>query len=452
MSAILQRYLAAQGDRIPAGIYSVCSAHPLVLRAATELAAEMDTLLLIEATSNQVNQMGGYTGMCPVEFREFVETISMKAGLPCERLILGGDHLGPNPWRHLPTDEAMEHAEAMVASYAAAGFSKIHLDASMSCKGDGTPLSDEEVAARSIRLCRAAEAAYPTDRDKPVYVIGTEIPTPGGATHALDGVAVTPPDAASHTLAVHRDMFLADGLSDAWSRVIALVVQPGVEFDHDSVVHYDRTKSEPIVAWRCEHGDGIVFEAHSTDYQKPHAYGNLVKDGFAILKVGPALTFALREALYALVEMEAQLVGLAAQSQLKRTIEETMLAHPEAWLPYYEGDAERQKLLRRYSYSDRIRYYWTFPKVSEAVQRLMLNLSTTTIPESMLSLYLPAQYVRLRAGEIAADPTSLVVDKVKDVLRVYDDACAGRSPEQKPGQLLKANGLSGRLLEWKISP
>lgn len=423
MSGILQRYLAQQAEGIPAGIYSVCSAHPLVLRAATELAAETGGLLLVEATSNQVNQMGGYTGMRPADFRRFVETVAGEAGLPVDRLILGGDHLGPNPWRHLPADEAMELAEAMVAAYAAAGFSKIHLDASMSCKGDVSPLSDEEVAARSIRLCRAAEAASPSGSDKPVYVIGTEVPTPGGATHALEGLTVTPPEAAAQTLTVHREAFLAAGLTDAWSRVIALVVQPGVEFDHDSVVHYDRAKAQAIVAWRREHADGVVFEAHSTDYQKPDAYREIVQDGFAILKVGPALTFALREALYALTEMEAQLVEAPRQSHLARTVEQTMLAHPAAWKPYYGGDAARQGLLRRYSYSDRVRYYWTFPQIADAVQRLVRNLSTTAIPESMLSLYLPAQYARVRSGEIASDPESLVVDKVKDVLRVYAAAC-----------------------------
>jgi D-tagatose-1,6-bisphosphate aldolase subunit GatZ/KbaZ len=322
----------------------------------------------------------------------------------------------------------MELAETMVAAYAAAGFTKIHLDASMPCKGDAATLSDAQVAERSIRLCRAAELAYLPGGLKPVYVIGTEVPTPGGATHALEGLVVTPPKAAAHTLAVHRDAFLADGMCDVWARVIALVVQPGVEFDHDSVVHYDRAKARPIVNWRREHASEVMFEAHSTDYQNASAYEDLVEDGFAILKVGPALTFALREALFALAEMEMQLVSSRCQSRLAETIESAMLAHPEAWQTYYVGDAEGQALLRRYSYSDRVRYYWAFPKIADAVERLMLNLSTAAIPESMLSLYLPSQYVRVRTGEIAGDPNSLVVDKVKDVLRIYAAACNKRSP------------------------
>jgi D-tagatose-1,6-bisphosphate aldolase subunit GatZ/KbaZ len=62
------------GERV--GIYSVCSAHPLVLRAAMRQAAEDETVLLIEATSNQVDQFGGYTGMTPERFRDFVHALA----------------------------------------------------------------------------------------------------------------------------------------------------------------------------------------------------------------------------------------------------------------------------------------------------------------------------------------------------------------------------------------
>jgi D-tagatose-1,6-bisphosphate aldolase subunit GatZ/KbaZ len=420
---VLQNYLKTRQDGTKSGIYSVCSAHPLVLRAAVEQATADRSLLLIEATSNQVNQMGGYTGMQPSDFRTFAETIAADGHLPKEKLILGGDHLGPNPWRHLPAAEAMQHAKAMVSAYAKASFNKIHLDASMSCLGDPTTLSDTEVANRSVQLCLAAEASYPGGSNKPVYVIGTEVPTPGGATHSLDGLAITPPVAAAHTLAVHREAFKANGLSDAWSRVIAMVVQPGVEFDHDSVIQYQRSKATSLIEWRQQHASEIVFEAHSTDYQLDHSYRELVEDGFAILKVGPALTFALREALDALAAIEALLVAPEQQSRLLETLEQTMISHPAAWQPYYAGDAKEQALLRRFSYSDRVRYYWHYPEIGTAVSRLISNLTETKVPESVLSLFLPAQYTRVRTGEIAGDPTSLIVDKIKDVLRVYAKAC-----------------------------
>jgi D-tagatose-1,6-bisphosphate aldolase subunit GatZ/KbaZ len=424
MASVLQQHLARQRQGIAAGIYSVCSAHPWVIRAAAEQAAVDNSLLLVEATSNQVNQFGGYTGMRPAEFRDFVLGYVKAAGVEPEKLILGGDHLGPNPWRTLPAVEAMERAETMVAEYARAGFGKIHLDASMSCGDDPAQLSDEVVAKRAARLCKAAESACADEG--PVYVIGTEVPVPGGATHSVHELEATSVEAAAYTLAVHKSVFAEQGLSEVWRRVIALVVQPGVEFDHDAVVAYDRKKASALVDWLRAQPEEIVFEAHSTDYQLPRAYVELVEDGFAILKVGPALTFAMREALEALEDMESQLVPEAKQSHLGSVIEETMLREPKDWMPYYPGSSAEQKLLRRYSYSDRVRYYWHRPEIAAAVERLVANLSAATIPESMLSRYLSGQYLRLRMGEIGGDPVALIVDKVRDVLRTYAAACAER--------------------------
>jgi len=423
MSSTLQQHLAKRRHGTSSGIYSVCSAHPWVIRAAAEQAAEANSLLLIEATSNQVNQFGGYTGMRPAEFRSFMLEHTAAAGLNAELLILGGDHLGPNPWRTLSADKAMAHAVTMVAEYVQAGFTKIHLDASMSCAGDPAPLSDEDVARRAAELCKAAEAAR-TQGNPPIYVIGTEVPVPGGATHSVKELDVTSTSAAAYTIEVHQRVFQEQGLAEVWPRVIALVVQPGVEFGHDAVVAYDRAKAQPLVDWLRRQPEDIVFEAHSTDYQLPQAYVELVEDGFAILKVGPALTFAMREALCALEDMESQLVPEGQRSSLTRVIEETMLREPANWQPYYSGRPAAQKLLRLYSYSDRIRYYWNRPAIAEAVDRLIANLSAVTIPESMCSRYLPAQYLRLRRKEIAPDPVSLIVDHIRDVLRVYATACS----------------------------
>ena len=159
MASILQEHLAKRRRGIATGIYSVCSAHPWVIRAAAEQAVEDSSVLLLEATSNQVNQFGGYTGMRPAEFRHFVLRHIEDAGLDAARLVLGGDHLGPNPWRGLPAVEAMAHAEVMVSEYVSAGFTKIHLDTSMPCVGDPEQLSDEVIAQRSVQLCKAAERA-----------------------------------------------------------------------------------------------------------------------------------------------------------------------------------------------------------------------------------------------------------------------------------------------------
>jgi D-tagatose-1,6-bisphosphate aldolase subunit GatZ/KbaZ len=422
MAHPLQQLLNTRKHGSHAGIYSVCSAHPWVIRAAAEQASADGSYLLVEATSNQVNQYGGYTGMRPAAFRTFVLGIVHAAELDESKLILGGDHLGPNPWRSRPAAEALREAAALVAEYVQAGFTKIHLDASMACAGDPAHLSDAVVAERTIVLCKATEAAIGSG-EAPVYVVGTEVPAPGGATHALDALQVTSQSAVAETLTVYRKAFDVASLNDAWSRVIALVVQPGVEFDHNSVVHYNHAKAAPLVHWLRQQPESIVFEAHSTDYQLPGAYPELVQDGFAILKVGPALTFAMREALFALADIEKQLIAKERQSNLAAVVEQTMLQEPADWEGHYHGTAQQQALLRQYSYSDRVRYYWQRPAIAAAVQQIVANFPAGSIPESVLSRYLPRQYERLRAGEIDGDAASLIVDRVKDVVRVYADAC-----------------------------
>lgn len=171
----------------PSGIPSVCSAHPLVLEAAMRATLPTELPLLIEATCNQVNQDGGYTGMTPNDFRAMVEDIAERASFPLERIILGGDHLGPNPWKALDAEAAMDKAEAMIRAYAAAGFTKLHLDCSMGCAGEPIALDDAETAERAARLAGAAEQAATEQGRAPVYVIGTEVPVPGGALEAIEG-------------------------------------------------------------------------------------------------------------------------------------------------------------------------------------------------------------------------------------------------------------------------
>lgn len=423
MSGILQSLLKNRtAPGAPRGIYSVCTAHPMAIRAALRQAREDGSPLLLEATSNQVNQFGGYTGMRPKDFRSLVRQLAEEEHFPFAQIILGGDHLGPNPWRAKPAAEAMQLAEDMIAEYAADGFTKLHLDASMACKDDPHALPVEVVAERSARLCSVAESAAPV-ADELVYVIGTEVPTPGGATEEIASLQMTSVADAENTLAVHRAAF-AGKLEKAWQRVIAMVVQPGVEFNHDSVHDYVHEKATALTTWLNAHSP-LVFEAHSSDYQLLGAYRHLVNDGFAILKVGPAVTFALREAFFALARIENELLPAADCSHLPQVLEETMLASPEYWKGHYHGTPEEQRLLRTFSYSDRIRYYWTVPAVQRAVEKLIGNLSTRAIPETLLSAYLPVQYAAVREGSLKATPLELVLHASQASLRPYAQACFG---------------------------
>jgi D-tagatose-1,6-bisphosphate aldolase subunit GatZ/KbaZ len=401
------------------GITSVCSAHPLVLEAACREGVREGRSVLIEATCNQVNQDGGYTGMTPAGFRQFVQDIAQRTGLNPSHVVLGGDHLGPNPWKSLPTEAAMAKAETMVGAYVDAGFRKIHLDTSMGCKGEPAALADEVVAERAARLASVAERhAITAGLAPPVYVIGTEVPPPGGATHELQAIAPTPPQAVEKTLAVHRDAFAAAGVSDAFDRVIALVVQPGVEFGNSNVVTYDPAAARAL-SEGLEHLPGLVFEAHSTDYQPVAALSALVDDGFAILKVGPGLTFALREALYGLDAIATELFVRSRREPLPAVMERLMLADPQHWQSHYPGTPGQQRLQRHFSYSDRIRYYWTHPEAAKAVDLMFDELSGIAIPETLVSQYLGRLYPRVAAGELPARPRDLCLAAVDLALEPY---------------------------------
>jgi D-tagatose-1,6-bisphosphate aldolase subunit GatZ/KbaZ len=417
----LQELLGAHKAGSESGICSVCSSHPLVIEAALREAGRDGEYALIEATSNQVNQFGGYTGMRPADFKAYVAGIATHALLPMERVLLGGDHLGPNCWRTESAAVALERSEQLVSDYVAAGFRKIHLDCSMRCADDPAVLSDAVIAARAARLCQASERAWRANGGQaPLYVIGTEVPTPGGAAEELDALAVTTPSAVTATLEAHRSAFLEDGLNDAWGRVSALVVQPGVEFDHHKVIDYDPAKAREL-SKRIERESGLVYEAHSTDYQTAAALAALVRDHFAVLKVGPGVTFALREMFWALVEIETEL-EVAPRESLKEVVLAAMQRDPRHWNAYYT-DQNSQRFDLQYSLSDRIRYYWNVPEVRAACDALVANLRARRIPLTLLSQYLPSQYAAIREGSLVNDPRALLLDGVAQVLRDYAKAC-----------------------------
>jgi D-tagatose-1,6-bisphosphate aldolase subunit GatZ/KbaZ len=426
----LDRLIAEHRAGAAVGITSLCTAHAAVLDATLQAATNRDGPVLIEATCNQVNQFGGYTGMNPARFVAYLQAIADGAGFPHARLVLGGDHLGPNPWRHEPAATAMEKARDMVRDYVVAGFSKIHLDASMRCAGDPgsaqTPLPEAVVTDRAADLCQVAEqAADARGGTPPVYIVGTEVPVPGGAREPKDTVTATRVEAARQTIESTREAFKDRGLQRAWQRVIAVVVQPGVEFGDENVAEY-QPQAAARLSRLVEGYEGLVYEAHSTDYQPAASLKALVRGHFAILKVGPQLTFAFREAIFGLELIEQELLaGRAAvpASHLRATLESAMLAAPSHWQQHYHGDDAAQRLARCFSYSDRARYYWVDAQVQAALRRLMANLASRPLPMTLLSQFLPREYDAVRQGRLAPSPWQLVNHHITMVVKTYERAC-----------------------------
>jgi D-tagatose-1,6-bisphosphate aldolase subunit GatZ/KbaZ len=402
------------------GLASICSAHPWVLKETLKV-SETRGIRLIEATCNQVNQFGGYTGMTPADFVRYVHAIAKENNFSVENIILGGDHLGPNVWQKEPSDSAMQKSGVMIKDYVQAGFVKIHLDCSMRLGDDPAgPLDPEVYARRAAQLAQIAEAYRPDGFPAPRYVIGTEVPIPGGAQEHETGVSVTKVEDAEQAISVTRDAFMRQGLKSAWDRVIALVVQPGVEFGDDFVLEYQPSASRALSSFIED--QTIVYEAHSTDYQTCEGLKNLVRGHFAILKVGPWLTSAFREAVFALAMMENELFP-TTRSNLIGVLDEVMIQHPENWKNYYHGQEEKRVVKRKFSFSDRIRYYWHDSRVQAALQTLMGNLSKKPLPLSLLSQFAPIQYEHIRCGEIESTPEAVILDHIRSVLAVYETAC-----------------------------
>lgn len=407
------------------GIYSACSANEFVIEAVLETGRDYHTPVLIEATANQCNQFGGYTGMTPADFMRFVKRLAEKVGLDTEMLILGGDHLGPLTWKNEPEASAMEKAEELVRQYVLAGFTKIHIDTSMMLADDDqtVKLSDELIAARAARLAKAAEEAYAilqkknSDAIKPVYVIGSEVPIPGGAQEEEDGVSVTTPDQLKATYQTFRDQFEKEGLSDAFDRVVGIVVQPGVEFGDEQIIEYNSLLAKGLTD--CLAGIGnMVFEGHSTDYQTKYRLKEMVEDGIAILKVGPALTFAMREALFSLEHIERELLEDDI-SHFREILEEEMLKNPAEWQKHYHGTQEQLAYKRKYSLSDRCRYYMPNPRVEQTIAKLTSNLSSVKIPLSILSQYMPTAYTVIREKGVKVTPENLIKLRIQDCIKEY---------------------------------
>ncbi|MCI7221773.1 MAG: class II D-tagatose-bisphosphate aldolase, non-catalytic subunit [Erysipelotrichaceae bacterium] len=422
----LKQIVKAQKEGRSVGIYSCCSANVYVIKAALLRGKQDNSCVLIESTANQCDQYGGYTGMTPADFKKFVEGIADEIGFDKTRLFLGGDHLGPLTFASKNEEEAMKESDELIRAYVSAGFTKIHIDTSMRVADDDVNerLSDETIARRGARLAKVAEETFAEllktnpNAVEPVYIVGSEVPIPGGQQGgaAADCVQVTKPEDFKATLATFEKAFKDNGLDHAWSNVIGIVVQPGVEEKDAGCTEYDRSKAVELCAAIKDY-DNIVFEGHSTDYQTKIKLRELVEDGIAILKVGPGLTFSMREALFALAYAEKELLGDKG-SNFMEVLDQAMLANPKYWQKHYVGTQDEINLKRKYSFSDRCRYYMPVESVAKAREQMIENLKDG-VPLNLLSQFMPIQYTKVREGLLENNPEALIIDRVCNTIDEY---------------------------------
>ena len=428
MKNALSKIVEIQKSGKAVGIYSACSANSFVIEAVLKKGLEDNSCVLIESTANQCDQFGGYTGMKPLDFKNYVYSIADKLGFDKNKIFLGGDHLGPLTWTNLNEEEAMKNSEVLIDAYVSAGFSKIHVDTSMKVKDDdpNTRLSDETIARRGVHLVKVAENAYKKlletnpNAVEPIYIVGSEVPIPGGSQAAIDeGVQVTKVIDFKATMNTFKETFKKEGIEDVWDRVLGIVVQPGVEEKDSGCTEYDRSKAAEL-SNAIKQVPDLVFEGHSTDYQTKIKLREMVEDGVAILKVGPGLTFAAREGLYALsfIEDEVCKVNGNSPSNFREVLDNEMLKNNSHWIKHYHGTQEEIALKRKYSFSDRSRYYYATEPVKKAIDTLLNNLKDGC-PLNLLSQFMPIQYTKVREGTLKNDPKELVLDRIGNTIDEY---------------------------------
>ena len=427
----LKDIVKKQKDGKAVGIYSACSANEYVIQAVIEKAAKTNSIALIEATANQCDQNGGYTGMTPQAFMDYCLEIASIAGLDHSRLFLGGDHLGPLTWTHLNELEAMENAKVLIQHYVRAGFTKIHIDTSMKLASDNPNdrLSDKIIAKRGAFLAKVANETYQEllqtnpNATPPVYIVGSEVPIPGGQQSSSEdtGMQITKVDDFKSTVETFKEAFKEAGIQELWDDVIAVVVQPGVEEKDAGCVEYNRNKAAELMNAIKDYPT-LVFEGHSTDYQTKYKLKELVEDGVGILKVGPGLTFAMREALFALANIEKEVFHKTniKTSNFIEVLEDEMLKNPNKWEKYYTGTNTEQYIKRKYSFSDRCRYYMPLKSLQDAKNVLIHNLQTLDeIPLNLISQFMPIQYTKIREGLLKNTPEELIKDRICNTIDEY---------------------------------
>ena len=310
----------------------------------------------------------------------------------------------------------------MVADYVAAGFAKIHLDCSMSCADDPVPLAERTIAERAAKLCQAAEASFAGDAvDAPSYVIGTEVPVPGGATEISMSSCVTSPDAALATIAMHRDLF-ADSVSRTYG-----TGSSGRSFSRASNSAITRSSitslRKPWLSVGRRNRGSDRFRGALDGLPDASGAGRVGPRPFRDPESWPRAYVRFEGALWALDAIERETISADRRANLRDVTLARMHAEPAHWSKYYHGSGAALDLQLQYSFSDRIRYYWPDKIIADAHERLFANLREVPPPLALVSQYLPIAFDALRGGRITSDPVDLVIAHVCATLDAYHGAC-----------------------------
>ena len=350
-------------------IPSFCSSNSQVIEILFKFCKFHKVPLLVESTSNQVNQYGGYSNNTPKEFIKKIKKIAEKEKFNKKKLFFGGDHLGPLPWKLHKSREALRRSIRLIRSYINADYQKIHIDTSIKCLNDNK-INNKIVFERTALIFRKLNL----DKYKNLFfVFGTEVPLSGGNDKSkIKQTSIT------QIKEEHKNF---KNLLKSETNSFALVIEPGMKFMHNNV-------TKPIfknfvIKKKFSKKNNFIFEAHSTDYQQINTLKKLVSNNFKFLKVGPELTYELTRSILFMEKLEKT---LNYKSNFSKVLYLEMKKNRKYWLSYFNNKKKTvfDKIVK--SKFDRTRYYLERKKVLKAINILKNNINNLELNKILIKL------------------------------------------------------------------
>ena len=316
---------------------------------------------LIESTSNQVNQHGGYTNKTPKMFVKEISSLRKKIKFDSKRLFLGGDHLGPLPWGKKNKNIAIKNSISLINDYLSENFCKIHVDTSIKCKNDKF-INSEIVFNRTSEILN--NDSIKKKIKNRLLVVGTEVPLAGGGDNK--NLIRTSTKQIETEVFNFKKIFQKLNLRNSF---FGLVIEPGMKYKHSKITKPNFTQfgNKKNISKK----NNFFYEAHSTDYQSKKILRQLVKNNFRFLKVGPELTYNYARSLFFMENIEKKKIKLK-NSNIKKTIFFSMLKNKKYWNGYY---IKKKPELFLNSKLDRMRYYFDTKEVKNSVGILRRNIN-----------------------------------------------------------------------------
>ncbi len=339
---------------------SFCTSNIEVIKSILFFCHNKKLPCLIECTSNQVNQHGGYTNKTPKKFIKEIFNLSKKIKFNSKKLFLGGDHLGPLPWKKKNKTIAIKNSISLINDYLKQNFCKIHVDTSIKCRDDKYIDSDIIFERTSDILNNPSIKKKIKDK---FLIVGTEVPLSGSG----DDKKIVKTNKKQIETEVFKFKQILDKLS-LKNKSFGLVIEPGMKYMHFSITkpNFSDFSNKKNISKKNK----FVYEAHSTDYQPEKILKQLVKNNFKFLKVGPELTYNYSKSLFFMENVEKK--NKLKSSKIKKVIFSSMLKNPKYWKSYYE--TKNPKLLLN-SKLDRMRYYFDTKPVINSIKNLKKNIN-----------------------------------------------------------------------------